>query len=180
MTSNRDDLLPGALANLIGDSMRSSGEDQHGSGGSDGNGTDTESVHTSSSPLDTEETPASNERNATDPEETPPTDPVYDAFITQAQGRLQDRPLATRVSKAETRFMDQAIAEIRTLRERVATLEGQGNERELDMTAVFDKLNEIEEENERLRKTCDEAEIEYTALMNSVTEMGAILHQRKK
>lgn len=85
-------------------------------------------------------------------EETSPTNPAYENFITQAQGRLQDRPFTPRVNEDEVIFIDQAIAELRTLREKVNSLESETQERDLELIAVFEKLDKREKQR---RSSCE-------------------------
>lgn len=87
---------------------------------------------------------------------TPPINPTYENFITQAQGHFSDRPIPPRVGEKEAIFINQAIAEIRTLGKKVNTLETESKERDLELIAVFEKLDEGEEETKRLRRICDE------------------------
>lgn len=143
-------------------------------------GTDTESIHPSPSLSEDEETLAKDERSDT-PESsgTPLTDSAYEDFIEQAQGRFQDRPLGSRVYEDEVPFVDRAIAEVRTLRERVESLTEQEDEDHRDLSAVIGGLDTKERENERLQKICDAMEEELQILIAGATEMRAILGNRK-
>ncbi|KAE9972570.1 hypothetical protein BLS_003963 [Venturia inaequalis] len=143
----------------------------------DKNETDTEPLNSPPSPPQKDKTPTSDEEGASDSEKALSTDAAYDDFVEQNSGRFQDRPLGSRVHEDEVPFVDRALAEVKTLRKRVRSLEEERTKHGLQLEAMIEAVDGTEVGFQNLRKNCDKM---MDLLVLGATGMRAILEKRRE